>query len=32
MTDFGVEKGKTEITSELIAKTTFTLGEKIADD
>ncbi|UCF98357.1 MAG: putative zinc-binding protein [Spirochaetaceae bacterium] len=32
MTDFGVEKGKTDITSELIAKTTFALAEKIADE
>ena len=32
MTDYGVEKGKTEITSELIAKTAFTLAEKIADE
>ena len=32
MTDYGVEKGKTEITSELIAKTTFTLASEIADE
>jgi uncharacterized metal-binding protein len=32
MTDYGVEKGKTEITSELIAKTAFTLAEKIPDE
>jgi len=32
MTDYGVEKGKTEITPELIAKTAFTLAENIADE
>jgi uncharacterized metal-binding protein len=32
MTDYGVEKGKTEITSELTSKTTFTLAEKIANE
>ena len=32
MTDFGVEKGKTEIIQELIAKTAFTVYEKIADE
>jgi uncharacterized metal-binding protein len=32
MTDFGVEKGKTDITQDLIAKTAFALAEKIADE
>ena len=32
MTDYGVEKGKTEITSELISKTSFALAERIADE
>ena len=32
MTDYGVEKGKTGITSELISKTSFALAERIADE
>jgi hypothetical protein len=31
-TDYGVAKGKTGITPELIAKTAFALTEKIADE
>jgi uncharacterized metal-binding protein len=31
-TDYGVEKGKTEITPELIGKTANTLAEEIADE
>ena len=32
MTDYSVEKGKTEITPELIAKTAVSLAEIIADE
>ena len=31
-TDYGVEKGKTEITPELIGKTANTLAEEIAGE
>ena len=32
MTDYGVEKGKTQITQELIGKTAFALAEEIAGE
>jgi uncharacterized metal-binding protein len=32
MTDYGVEKGNTEITPELIAKTAFTVMEELAGE
>jgi len=32
MTDYGVEKGKTEITLELIGKTAFTITEELAGE
>jgi uncharacterized metal-binding protein len=32
MTDYGVEKGKTEITTELIGKTAFTIAEELAGE